>query len=448
MNLNKLKAVTKCCIIILALFIIFSSSGCSGNSARNAIPDAPVDLTPTDQLTLDLPGYQYLSSIYTKAVRKFEITYPDVTVTVNEIGDSDNDPSDQYQTVITNELMAGAGPDVILTDYFLDLYKTMDTGAFLNLSSIITGDTDFNMNDYNVAVMAAGNYKNGQYIMPIGYQPPLMILIKSQPESAMFDVTKPININDFVKIGAANPLPADYEAFVIHINMPMLGKPTPKDLSFCPYLLNMSGICLINPETKAVLPDEAALRDFCEAYKPFWETYHGDNRELSYHDINRAHILQYATNIESQVSSYDYGANSVFNIQTYDGGVAAVANRGVAINANSKNQLNAWNFIKILLSDTIQIYMTSVTLAEYSDADPVNNAVINSSSDKWLSGAESVEDQQPLIEKLNAVTSCTLPTPRLTDFFMHSITPYFNGDKSLDDCINDLRGKINMYASE
>ena len=127
-------------LLLLSAIIAGNLVGCGNSKGVNTIADKKVDLTPTNELVLDIPRYRWFPQYYKDAIEEFEEQYPDVKVTVNRLGDKEDHTMEQYQTALTNELMAGAGPDVILTDYFTsDLYKTIQDGKASNSKIHLAG---------------------------------------------------------------------------------------------------------------------------------------------------------------------------------------------------------------------------------------------------------------------------------------------------------------------
>ena len=478
--------------IIVTLFMISLMTGCVNANGYIPIPDAKVDLTPTNELIIELPGSfslpqnSFSSGIYLKAVSDYKKAYPDVNVTVNYIGDKDSAPTDQYQTAESTAIMAGSGPDIILTDYFPDLYKVMDGGSFLNLNSIISGDKDFSMDDYKTEIMKAGYYKGGQYIMLVGYLLPTITGGKDILEKVGFDASNVKDVTSFInEVGSCLPKAEENPAFNRVIgDVSRLG-------SLLDNLLPLSGIRLVNMETRTVLPDESDLRTFCEAYKPLWSD---DMAAHFFFDItpdtmkngNFLFLFLSGSNLEiTLIASTCYKSIGdtpiVIDTASLSGGLCALATNGVAINANSHNQLNAWNFIKIIMSvSSVEGAPTGNESYQYITAFPTNNIAFDKNMTTqadmmaenrdqfnkigksvagyfdgknpfWYDAAlyPSVEDIDAIMPMLRErVTEAVLPCQAQLDIFKQCMEPYFTDKASLDDCISDLKSKLMLYASE
>ena len=92
----------------------------------------------TDKLTLY--SYTMNSDMITPAVNIFSEMYPDVSVDVVSLSD------EEYVNLLSAELPAGKGPDLILSptdDFGGDVYKTMNSNLFVDLNQLILRDDTF-----------------------------------------------------------------------------------------------------------------------------------------------------------------------------------------------------------------------------------------------------------------------------------------------------------------
>ena len=75
---------------------------------------------------------------------------------------------EDYEKVITTELMAGEGADIIEV-LGLPYKKFIDKNVLANMSEIIKNDNTFDINKYHQGLLNACKYKDNLYIMPINF---------------------------------------------------------------------------------------------------------------------------------------------------------------------------------------------------------------------------------------------------------------------------------------
>ena len=445
---SKRWSIMGCIVILICIAIViskFTGFGVNSKYVSN-IKSKKVDLTPTNELVLELPGFRYFGNMFYDAVGEFKKQYPNVKVTVTRKGDADNIPTDQYQSAVTSELMAGSGPDLILTDFFTnDLYKTIDTGAFLNLASIISRDKHFNLNDYHSTVMKAGNYRGGQYFMPLSFSTEISVADQSGLDKMGFDKSNVTDYTSFVReISKCIPKAKENSSFNAMFVTPMQNR-----------MLRSSGIPLVDEQKRIALPDEDAVRAFCKAYQPYYDIENQDGAPYSgsTFDLYSKAIIPFGQQMRDTrwiifwMLIKSKGDTPVLIVpKSVDGGLRATVSSGVAIRAGSPNQLNAWNFIKILLSKSIQ----NVDPGKNFDFDyPVNKAALRDqfnsykdSSVDWSvddgDGASKRVDNSVLTSDdltqfqkiIDSISCCSLICKPTETIFTKCMEPYFKKEKT------------------
>ena len=464
-NKDSRHRVVVCCISLLILSILIASlTGCRRNN--DGIVDAKVDLTPTDELIIYIPNYQYFNSNFSTIANLLRWGNDAINVTIERFGDADDYLMEQYQSRLSTELMAGTGPDIIFTQYFNDIYKTIDSGLFLNLNEIIEQDDDFNLDDYYAPVMDAGIYKGGRYVIPLSFNVPIMLSEQGMLDKIGFDLSKNTDFISFLT-EATNRMPA-----VREINP--RGTMVISLLSHT--LLNISGIKLVDFENGTILPDEESFRRLCEAFKLYYE-----------YDFTSSYDYTTMLDLFTDGTMFFYGSFASFGhlfnwghlmssgyepvytgIKDMQGGLHATVDQGVAIRAGSKNQLNAWNFIKRLLWEETQYARPGSLESGAFGSNVVNKAALERKIDYFGLSSISVgfyegvflipiipeEDRQQLKDLINSITSCSLDYNLsihdviTSEFFWPIMGPYFNGDQTYDEAVEQLKQRLRFYISE
>lgn len=105
------------------------------------------------------------------AVSKFQKKHPDIKIEVKNAIEDFNDPSceEKYVKSVNTEMMAGKGSDIIAM-HNLPYKKYVDKNMLVNLNELISKDKAFSKNDYNEKVLNSYKYKDGLYALPIDFQ--------------------------------------------------------------------------------------------------------------------------------------------------------------------------------------------------------------------------------------------------------------------------------------
>jgi beta-lactamase regulating signal transducer with metallopeptidase domain len=447
-----------------------TGNGTSPGETDNEPPHItnPIILEPTNELILYVPGNDFSYNRFVSAIDTFRNQYPDVTVTVEWVGDT-NDwdwENEAYVQRVSTELMAGMGPDVIFTNLFKDPHKTMESGMFLNLSPFWHRDPDFAHREHlNSVVMDAGLYRGRRYIIPLSYTFPLMIGERGMLENVGFDIERNNDIFSFL-----NGLTAA-ESYMRENPLYRL----PVDLQRMKIREGFSVMPFVDFERGIVLPDEAVVRAFSEAFKPFWgqEIITTEDFWINTNPDTRlinGRMLLHLDLVMQLQSLWTYSRLVLFGyepavtaLRNHHGELYANVRQSVAINANTQNYANAWNFIKILLSSNTQYGRIGHDASwGLGGGMPVNRIALQRQIYEMLvigTGLGSVEgyinlqaltdeDRQVFLDLLNGISAAYLPNHTVGNFYTEAMELYFQGRQSLDDAMEELGRRLRIYLSE
>ena len=451
---------------ILFLFISCAAFAAFSGCVKKAVPPVPPppQIEPyADKLVIHLPAYKYFPKPYAATIEKYQEEYPQTEVTVEKIGNADDYPGygSDYQEHIERSLAAGDGPDVILTRYVADLYNSMDGGAFLDLSYYADNDAEFDASGLNAAVYNAGVYRGARCVMPLSYELNILLAVRSSLESIRFDLSRDTDfVSFFNEISDRLPLAKENPEFIGMFDQR--------------YLYNFivcAGLTVYDRENGNILPDKQAARDFCEAYKPYYPTdasfefVSGFGFEHLPHGTHYFHIYSYQPEIfydHSRLKDLKFEP-VITAIRTLDGGLKATVSEGIAVRAGAKNAANAWEFIKIMLTEEIQY--TTPGSAEGFTSFPVNAAALARQIDTILDVGESIgfgtsdgyaryfcpavpeEDKAPYRALHDSITDCAFNDLSIESAFIYYMAPYFTDEKSYDECIDEFIKSIEEYLS-
>jgi hypothetical protein len=331
---------------------------------------------------------------------------------------------------------------------------------FLNLNDLWDNDEDFpHKGDLHPAIMDVGVYKGGRYVIPLSYRTNILLGERGSLESVGFNVEDNADLFAFYNMLAlAEPIARENPSFIKI--MPFIGEHYMATDIF-------TGIPLIDFERGTVLPEEAAIRAFVEAFKPFFGMMHWEQNFTGTEDLlEQMQILFNNFNNQPSYFVYPYnrlkmrGLDPVLTpLRNYRGELHATVMYSVAIRASSPNHLNAWNYIKLMLSEDFQ--GDDRTYMQFGGAVVNRNAfeaLVESRLNKrhfreaqfLTSGYSevSMEEKEPFLEMHRNITSVSFRNFTLKELFEEAIEPYYMGEQSLDEAIEGLRRKLRLYISE
>jgi len=418
-------------------------------------------LPETDKLVL----YRTTSNYYLldPAVKIFRQLYPDVDVEVIDFMDR----SQEYDTLIQTEISSGKGPDLLLTmdaSEFPDIYKVMDTEVFCDLNDFLGGDPDFDLGDYNKVVMDSGIYKGKRYIAPINYYRDILMTTEETLSAAGID---PGNIRSFDGLtGEIKKYLEKYASTKLVYN---------QQFQYFHMLFPWSGVDYIDYETKTL---NIGGEDFKKAMEAYKDIYAQDGEPGEFNGLYAYFVIAdairsgqvafgrgFLLNAALKFFANNYGALAAdgytpvyFPFPSINGEKVAKVIDMAAILIASQNKLNAYRFVKILLSGEIQgINDTDGLLYSYF---PVLNAAIETKINNQLdyeivilyegkvvsTPEEILRDYMAMVADID---SCHLLVPGpLASLFANYMVPYFAGTDTYENCLGNSRNYLELYLSE
>lgn len=416
---------------------------------------------PTDRLVL----YTWSMNIFTltPAINIFRAKYPYVEVEIIHLS------NEEYAMRLTTELAAGGGPDLIFAhqSQFPDIFKTMSTGIFANLNNFIANDDEFNLYDYVQGVINGGILRGRRYIMPIEYSIP--ILTTTQEILDAEGITpRDFNtfdgflrtVNQFNERHRYNP---DKSALINwHSHFANLNY-------FFPY----SGISFIDYNANRVAIDEARFKNIMDFVKAidirdenmdspqamgavvaanFEMANSGAGLRDQHWLFNNNHTAINLSFLIERVRLDRYNLTPLmFTLPNINNGMTADILHFAAIPQASPNQINAWNLLKILLSDEIQA--GSADTGSYLRLGiPVRKNAVSLTMRSNFAGAlnDGLIDEETIYryaEMIMNVDSAQMMPRAITQFILDEMIPYLDGTRSFDDAFARLVSRLEIYVN-
>ncbi len=442
-----MKEIRNLSFLLAALLLLLPLSGCGEKAA------ALDDLKPTDELVLYLPQELefYITNDYIVPYRDLygaEVRVKMVVVPGDE---------DAYAERVVNDVLAGEGPDILFLNYLpnMDVEKAARNHSFYDLTDLLASDPDFSEDDYVNGVFDVMRIDGRLYTVPISYRAPVYLSDGEKLGGLDFRWDGIETTADFMEeMARLTPIAAQrYEAF----------RQMMESQNRFFELFRASGVRLLDYGTGTVLPDETAFCDFFRGYRAYFpydynasgerEGSNSRSEELMRGDMLFFSANHFHGNLIWDVNEMKEASHApVFTtIPSQTGEAVGQIYTQFAVNAVSKNVRNAYNFIKLLLSEEVQtstqfnVLMKDVPVCK----NAIRNIVYGTSPAYPPNLFFTEEEKAALYEQFAGMGRFTVkPSDIVYDMMWDAMLPYLQDEKSCEDCIAELRNKLTFYLSE
>ena len=444
--------------LMLSLLLLLSLSACAVQPGEDYAEFVP----PEETDTLVVYENPIMSDLIDRALTLFKRKYPDVNVEYRRYSFAQYD---EMTTTLNAELAAGEGPDIFWDysfNYDFSKVKSMENGVYTDLEPFFAWDDEIDLADYNEAALNAGMYMGHRYMVPLYFETMVWITTQEVLDEAGLNIQG--GRQDFVSFmemlrayKAENPdmyiLGEAEKGFILNL--------------FLPY----SGMKTVNVEDRQITLDTAQFRTLVDAYKDlFYEhdwldlmtldpLYGIDltNRETLFNCLYQEAMFDIALTYAILKSTQ---TPVLVNCPSFDGRVIGQPYLMAFIREGSPNQLNAWRFLKILLSEEIQAdtRIFGVTLpvlrsamktrltdafSEYRKPGSMKTADYG-----MLTWAEVTEEEiDEIISVIYEIDDCWVD-PSIRYVSSDNIFSYIAGERDYESCYDAFIGRIMLMLNE
>ena len=407
----------------------------------------------TDTLTVYTTGM--LGLVMRPAVERFRELYPDVTVDLETLAD------EEFDTRIETEIPAGKGPDVLFAYSLPDIYKTIETGIFEDLSPYMARDEEFRPEDY-YDVLDAGLLNGIRGFLPVEIDLPIL----QTTEEALADA------------GIAREELRTWDGFLATAHRYKAEHPRStvfsygRDTGYLHDMVKNSGMPFIDYQNRVPAVDREKMEQLCafcaldyrEGAQPEWDNWFQQGgavveRKALFCNFGGSVLTLTMDRYQHATES---GENLIFETvpDIYDG-VTANLISFAAIPKCSANKLNAWRLVKVLLSDEIQGGSNPPGYNYLRIGFPVRREsmekrITDTVREYYGGGAPDYPDYEDEIardiadisEVYGRMTGCSAVQSIVMKYISNAMTPCLKGNAPFDKCFDKLYGTLELYASE
>lgn len=388
----------------------------------------------------------YAEEFLNTAAGQFMKLYPDVKVTVNGYKESSSESTvEDYRTYLNTKIMTGKAEDILFTG-FLPITKYSEMGIFEDLSGYIQNTPELNDENYFMNVLQAAKEDSGEiYIIPymarfdtLAFSAELMSEhsgIESDIQGICFGTAMDLAKQLVDETDKSN-------AFLIQMN----------EVSYAHYLIKDSIGQFIDGSTKKVSLDSPEYIALLESVKALSENgYFG-----SYVDFyNMEYYFAAECDYDVQAAYYSMdtksGTNHCMPLTDAEGRTLMKSNSCVAINSASDSKDLAWEFIRYLLSDEVQMFPSfhGPTVSRKGLEAVAERYYVFYKEGNGGAGFGSEAEYKAILESwMEQINGCDTLDGAVMDLVDEENSKYFSGQQTAEDTAKRLQRQLEQYFKE
>ncbi len=384
-------------------------------------------------------------------LRKFKIQYPDIETEITYFA-----TVSEMDYKLSTEIYGDLAPDIVLFQQgtSLDFHQMVKNNAFKDLTEEINADTTLDKENYLGGTFEAGEVDGGIYALPLTFSIPIIFYDGedlSENSIIGFDELNTIVSEETDKLASED----DYCSIL----------PWP--------FIYASSTCFDLLGVKDYSYDEEPIKEFTEFlkknvygdYEKFEEVvqqYGQSPFELAEHfTFNFTYCVDFIYQLWGYEATYNTMNAENYNIATiksFNGDSMNVNAQSYAVLTNNADE-EAYEFIRIAM-DTNQVtakgnnqnFFLSVNKNNIDNQINMYNTFSltqNTEGQALVTSGLSQEISEKARTIIDSITGVIIPNNKLyRDVYWDSFEPYFNSEKSYEDCFTDFENKFNLYIHE
>lgn len=434
------KYIKKLSVVLLITFLLGVSTSCSQQIKIENDDEAKltINLLDSDKTLLD-------------AVERYNRESQNIKIDAKIFTDIE-----AYKNINTTELLSGHGADIIVNQLSLltNIYRISSNGVFCDLNEIIEKDTSFKLSDYNEKILEYGIINDKRYFMPInymncGFYTSQEILNKNNIKLKDVEWTWKNVAGIIKKFIAENKSKNKY--FIDSLNFTQI--------------LSSINNPFLDYETKKTSFNSKEFIELLKLYKDIYpaicptdiKSKYNNRNDLLKNDI--VVVLNFSE-IDNpkllSITNSELGINEQVNILSIptlkenDPNIVWPYHL-LSINKNCENKMEAYKYIKILLTDEFQQNANNYDPCRFT---PVRKSAYNLDMSFYLSGQDTGKVPLPklLAEQMNKIRS-SIGVGKLFENEVYQIIEaelpeFIKGSRTAEQTAKIIDGRVSIYLNE
>jgi len=404
----------------------------------------------TEEKKLVVYVFNDLLSVYSNAARKFESLHKDIKVELKihqDIGYF------EYAKMLNTEMLTGKGPDIIGSFYPLRQYAEKD--LLVNLDEMIEKDKSFDISDYYENIINGCRQEGKLYAMPVNYYINGFLVNDKLMKEKNITIDNDYTFDDLYD--AAQKLNSGSSSKEYYL-FPQIKY----DRGHFEYILYNDIEHYIDWEKKTAKFDSEEFIDLLRKYKELRQNYTSPNIKEDDINPNKNNPIDNILLIYVPIQGYDsigvlgkLYSDCDFKVLPYPKGKHTGHNLFysdiVSINKNSRYKDEAWEFIKLLLSEEVQSNFYEYRFLLNQNADKERK-------DYYLEMQHKIKNPYCYfytpsdIEKLKDIAQSSnklcIDTDAIYLLLEEEIYHYVTSDRSAEEAAKIIQNKAELYLNE
>lgn len=360
------------------------------------------------------------------ALDEFNKNNKNIQIIPQDIGDFE-----AFSKKITTELVAGAGPDIVVfnSSTFSSIHKAIASGVFYDLNLLINGDTEFKLSDYNNKVMEAGVFNGKRYLMPLNYSIFVLTTTEEKLDRDKFSIDKSgmMTWKEISEISNGYMNNRNDKFFFSYVN------PIEFFIS--------SGINFVDVDKKTANFKSPEFTELLNEYKDIYNATipYEQQRDKDFNYVDSKSLVRMDNSFMSRDTTLQYKVDNkmVYPVEMREMNEKIAASPYIIAGISSKcrQKKAAFDYIKLILSEKMQVSY------KFSPV-PVNTAA-------FMADKTEDNDYNTLAKKLSQnIGKCEISENKIYAIIDQELGDFLNNKKNAEQTAAAIQDKVTIFLNE